>query len=84
MQLLEDNSDAVAGRLEVDRKWMSFGRVGRDVDWKGRRLDPDVVVGRVGSGRQLEGDWKGIGRVESGCPLSGSDVTGRGYDVAGR
>ena len=43
---------------------------GRDVNWKG--------IGRVGSGRQLEGDWKGwirtsIGRV-------GSDVVERGLE----
>ena len=34
MKLLEDNSDAVAGRLEVNRIRTSIGRVGRVVDWK--------------------------------------------------
>ena len=34
MKLLEDNSDAIAGGLEVDQIRTSIGRVGRDVDWK--------------------------------------------------
>ena len=68
--LLEGLDPSSIGRVGRDVNWKGVGRVGSEgCCWKGRRLDPVVVDGRIGrdvvDGRDVGSGcccWKRIGR----------------------